>query len=165
MNAAEIMSQPVVTVREDTTLEQVARTMLDHRIGSVPVVDADGKLVGIVSESDFVGTERGVPFTVFHAPSILGQWITKEGVERIYEAARRMTARDIMSSPVETLSESTTVTDIVRRMIRKDLKRLPVVREGRPVGMVTHHDMLRIVAPADAGGADAGHGVNAGRLN
>ncbi len=162
MNAADIMSRPVVTVREDTTLDEVARAMLDHRIGSVPVVDGDGRLVGIVSESDFIGKERGVPFTAFHAPSILGRWVTKEGVERIYEAARRMRARDIMSSPVETLSEETTVTDIVRRMIRHDLKRLPVVRDGRPVGMVTHHDMLRLVASEGASGAEAGR-ADAGR--
>ena len=156
MNAAEIMSQPVITVREDTTLEELARTMLDHRIGSVPVVDGDGTLVGIVSESDFVGKERGVPFSALHAPSVLGQWIPKEGIERIYEAARRTTARDIMTSPVETLTENTTVTDVVRRMIRQDLKRLPVVRGGRPVGMVTHHDLLRVVAPAAAHAMDAG---------
>ena len=156
MNAAEIMSRPAITVREGTTLEEIARTLLEHRIGSVPVVDEDGKLVGIVSESDFAGKERGVPFTAFHAPNILGQWITKDGVERIYEASRRMTARDIMTSPVETLTEDTTVTDIVRRMIRQDLKRLPVVRGGRPVGMVTHHDLLRVVAPAAASATDGG---------
>ena len=119
-------------------------------------LDGDGTLVGIVSESDFVGKERGVPFTAFHAPSILGQWLAKDGVERIYEAARRMRARDIMTSPVETLTEATTVTEVVRRMIRHDLKRLPVVRDGRPVGMVTHHDLLRIVAPAAASATDAG---------
>ena len=156
MNAAEIMSQPAITVREDTTLEAVARTMLGHRIGSVPVVNDDGKVVGIVSESDFVGKDRGMPFTAFHAPNILGQWITKDGVERIYEAARQMTARDIMTSPVESLTEDTPVTDIVRRMIRHDLKRLPVLRDRRPVGMVTHHDLLRIVAPASSSTTDAG---------
>ena len=155
MNAAEIMSRPVITVREDTTLEEVARTMLDHRIGSVPVVDGDGKLVGIISESDFVGKERGVPFSAFRAPMLLGHWIEPGGVERIYAASRRVRARDIMTSPVETLTEATPVTDVVLRMIRQDLKRLPVVRGGRPVGMVTHHDVLRVVAPPEPGGAEA----------
>jgi CBS domain-containing protein len=154
VNAAEIMSRPVITVREDTTLEAVARTMLDHRIGSVPVVDGDGKLVGIISESDFVGKERGMPFSAFRTPMILGHGITAAGIERIYAASRQIRARAIMTSPVETLTEATPVTDIVLRMIRRDLKRLPVVRGGRPVGMVTHHDVLRLVAPPETGGAD-----------
>jgi CBS domain-containing protein len=156
MNAADIMSRPVITVREDATLAEVARTMLDHKIGAVLVVNVDGRLAGIVSESDFVGKERGVPFTSHQALCILGQWVTREGVEQIYRACRTMRARDIMTAPVETVTEQMSVTEIVRRMIRLNLKHLPVVRGDRPVGMVTHHDLLRIVAPAEASGADTG---------
>ena len=62
------MSQPVVTVREDTTLEEVARLMLEHRIGGVPVVNAQGTLCGVITESDFTAKEQGIPFRRFAHP-------------------------------------------------------------------------------------------------
>lgn len=142
----EIMHQPVVTVGPDATLEQVARTMLDHGIGGVPIVDADGRLQGIVTESDFCGRECFVPFSAFKLPRVFGQWLPKEGLEAIYQAARAMKARDVMSAPVITASEDETVTELVRRMVERDVKRLPVVRGGTPVGIVTRHDLLRMMA-------------------
>ena len=61
MQIRDFMTQSVVTVREDTTREEVARTMLEHHIGSVPVVNAQGKLSGIITVSDFAAKEQGIP--------------------------------------------------------------------------------------------------------
>lgn len=146
MKAKEIMIQPVVVVREDTTLEEVARTMLEHRIGCVPVVDREGRLRGIITESDFIGRERGVPFSVYRAPNVFGEWVGKDDIGRIHEAARRRTAREIMTADVITTSEDQTVTELVVRMIQRNVHRLPVVRDGVPVGIVARHDILRLMA-------------------
>jgi CBS-domain-containing membrane protein len=62
------MTSPVVVVREDTTLEDIARTVLERRIGCVLVLDGTGKLRGIVTESDFAGKERGLPFSATASP-------------------------------------------------------------------------------------------------
>ncbi len=143
MKAREIMTQPVIVVNEETTLEEVARLMLDHGIGCVPVVDAAGKVVGIITESDFVCKERAVPFSVYRAPQLFGEWLGKDDLERLYQAGRTLTAAQIMTTPVVTVSEDATLQDVVDRMMRYDITRVPVVRDGVPVGVIARHDLLR----------------------
>jgi CBS domain-containing protein len=142
----EIMTQPVVVVGEDATLEEVAQTMLDRGIGCVPVVDREGRLTGVIVESDFTGKERGFPFSAYMAPQLLGEWVTKEGVERIYEAARTRTAKEIMTTQPAMVTEDEEVTELVAEMIDHGMHRVPVVRDGVPVGMVTRHDLLKMMA-------------------
>jgi CBS domain-containing protein len=160
MKAREIMTRPVVTVREDSTLDQVARTLLEHRIGGVPVVDAQGRIRGVITESDFAAKSQGFPFSTFRYPQVLGQWLPQGGLERIYQAARTMTAREIMTKDAVTVVEDDTLEEIVRRMLRYDVHRLPVVRDGVPVGMVTRHDLLRLMLPDNPapGGVEAPSG-------
>lgn len=151
MQIGECMTQPVVTVREDTTLEEVARTMLEHRIGGVPVVNAQGRLCGIVTESDFAAHEHGVPFSTFRAPQVFGHWLGSETLAQIYETARRRTAREIMHSDVITVTEAQPVEDAVALLLRHEIHRLPVVRAGVPVGMIARHDLLRLMLRSSAG--------------
>ena len=73
MKVREIMVQAVVLVRESATLEEIARIMLEKRIGCVPVTNDRGQLSGIITESDFTAKERGIPFSTYRAPQILGQ--------------------------------------------------------------------------------------------
>jgi CBS domain-containing protein len=149
----EIMVQPPVVVRPDATLEEAARLMLSRRIGCLPVVDERDQLVGIITESDYVGKEQGIPFSAFAAPQVFGHWIGPAGLERVHAAARTQTVRDIMSRSVATAREDEPVAALVARMIELKLKRLPVVRDGRVVGVVARHDLLRLMAPEGPGGA------------
>ena len=151
MKVREIMVQAVVLVRESATLEEIARIMLEKRIGCVPVTNDRGQLSGIITESDFTAKERGIPFSTYRAPQILGQWMTKEGIERVYEAARTMTAREIMTARVLTVSEDQSVEEVVECMLRHHIHRVPVVRDRVPVGIVARHDILKLMA------GDAGH--------
>ena len=153
--ARDIMTAPVIAVREDTSLEDVARLMLRHNIGAVPVIDGQGTLRGIITEADFAEKERGVPFSAYRAPQLFGRWVSQRDVEAIYAAARSLPARAIMSTPVLTVTEDTPVKEILDLMLRHDVTHLPVVREGAPVGMVSRHDLLRLVARA-AGEETAG---------
>jgi CBS domain-containing protein len=145
MKVKEIMVRPVIVVGEDTTLEEIARIMLDNRIGCVPVVDEGGKLVGIVTESDFTAKEHGVPFSTLSAPQLFGRWMPKEGIEEIYRVARTMTAKEIMTSPVITVTEDDPIEEVVRRLLDYDINRIPVVRDGKPVGIVSQHDLLNLM--------------------
>jgi CBS-domain-containing membrane protein len=83
MKIKEFMSQPVTVVGEGATLEEIARTMLGQNIGCVPVVDARGKISGIITQSDFAAKERGVPFSTFRAPQLFGQWVDR-GYDRAH---------------------------------------------------------------------------------
>lgn len=92
MKVRDIMAKPPLTVTEGTTLEDVPRFILDQRIGGVPVVDENGGLTGIITESSFTAKDEDVPFSTFSAPQLLGEWIGEEGVSQIYEIARKRTA-------------------------------------------------------------------------
>lgn len=147
MRIVEIMSSPVITVSEDTSLEEVARVMSEHDIGGVPVLDGGGRLVGIVTDSDFAGKERYVPFAypAMKLPTVFGEWIQGEPFEALCERARRLPARKIMSSPVVTASEEELVEPVVERMLHADVNRIPIVRDGVPVGIVARHDLLKLM--------------------
>jgi len=146
MQVRDIMKQPVVTVRDTDTLEAVAQTMINHKVWGVPVVDAQGELCGIITDSDFAAQEAWVPFTRLRAPRLFGQWIEHEKMEAIYEKARTMKAADIMSSPVITVTEQESVDAVVNLMLKRHITRIPVVREKIPVGMVARNDLLKLMA-------------------
>ncbi len=154
MIVRELMVQPVIVVREGTTLEEVARTLLERRIGCVPVVDAQGRLTGIVTESDFAAKEQGIPFcafSIYRHPQVLGEWLPREGVDRLYRQARTMTAKDIMSTQVVTASDDEPIEEIIQRMLEHKVHRIPVVRDGKPVGMVARRDLLLMMVRTGAG--------------
>lgn len=145
MFVRQIMYTPVVTVDEDCSLEDAAKVMLDQNIGGMPVVDSRGDLCGIVTESDFVAKDRGVPFSIYRFPQMFGEWMPHEHVEQIYEAARRRAVREIMSQNVITVTEADTLETVLEKMLKCGLHRLPVVRDRKPVGMITRHDLLRLL--------------------
>jgi CBS domain-containing protein len=118
---------------------------MEQHIGGVPVVNEQGKLTGIITESDFAAKEHGIPFSTFRAPQVFGHWLGGETLEQIYAMARRMTAHEIMTSHVITVTAEQSVEDAVQLLLRYDINRLPVIRDGVPVGMVSRHDLLKLM--------------------
>ncbi len=145
MKVSEIMSEPILVVSEDRTLEEVAHKMLNNRVGGLPVVDDQGKIVGMVTESDFSAKEHAIPFSRQYAPQLFGEWMSKEGVDKAYKAARSILVKEIMSSPAVTITEEETLAEAVRKMLEHSVHRLPVVRDDIPVGIVSRHDLLKLV--------------------
>lgn len=145
MQVKEIMSKPVVVVHENDSLEDVARTILENKIGGVPVIDSLGKVIGIITESDFGAKEKSIPFSTFHSAQVLGQWLSGSQIERIYEAARDRRAKEIMSQPVIVLSETDPVEKAAELLLKHDVTRLPVVRDGEPIGMLARRDLLKLM--------------------
>lgn len=78
MKVKEIMKQPVVTVHENATLDEVAQTMLDHQVWGIPVINDRGEIGGIITEADFSVKEAGVPFTRIRVPQLFGNWVGRE---------------------------------------------------------------------------------------
>lgn len=157
MHVAEITS-PAVTVRADATLKEVAETMLARRLGCLPVVNDEGRLVGIITDSDFAGKQRPYPMSTLLWSHLLGEWMPKEGIEEIYRIARTKTAEEIMTRDPFKALEDETVTDVVHRMVERNLHRLPVVRDWVVVGVVTRHDLLRLMTEVSDGGSVAVRG-------
>lgn len=126
-------------------LAEVARTMVEHRIGCLPIVDSRGRMAGVITEGNFTAQERGVPFSLVRAPQLLGQWLGKEGADQIYAQSRRLSAREIMTPRGITVTEDATLEDVLERMLRHDINHVPVLRDRIPVGMVARHDLLRLM--------------------
>lgn len=145
MKARDIMVHPVHVIQQEATLADAAQTMLQHNVGCLPVVNTSGQLCGILTEGDFVGRETGVPFAFIRAPQIFGQWLPQNGVEHLYAAARSHRVRDHMSTPVITVTEEQPLAEVIALMIRHDIKRLPVVRNNIPVGIISRHDLLKLM--------------------
>lgn len=144
--ARDIMTSPAITVSGDTNLEEAAETMLDREVGSLVVVDDSGKAVGIVTDSDFSAKSAFVPFSTFRSRKLLGEWLGKDDAERIYERARNMDVREIMSAPVHCVELDDAVDRVLEIMLDRDVKHVPVLDDaGRPVGMVARHDLLKML--------------------
>jgi CBS domain-containing protein len=145
MLVKEIMTQPVIVVREEAALEEIAKTMLEHRIACVPVVNEGGAIVGVVTESDFTAKEKRVPFTRYLLPQLFGQYLSDGEVDPIYQAARSITAQEIMSTKVITVTEDDLVRVVLEQMLHHHVNHIPVVRDRVPVGIIARHDLLKMM--------------------
>lgn len=148
--ARELMSTPVYVATEETPLQVLVETMLEQRIGCLPIVDERGRLTGIVTESDFIAADRCVPLAAYQVPQCFRQHVTEEALEHIYHAGRTLTAREIMSHPVTVATEDEPANSLARKLLTSRIKRLPVVRDGVPVGVVGRRDLLQLLLPAEA---------------
>jgi CBS-domain-containing membrane protein len=137
MRAREFMTSPVVTVAPDAAVKDVARLLLRHAISAVPVVDADGHLVGIVSELDLLLGDVPADPTAHVMPP-----------EPEAGAPPHVVA-DVMTRGVVAVSEETDAADVARVMREASLKSIPVVRGEDVVGIVSRRDLLRSIARDD----------------
>jgi CBS domain-containing protein len=140
--ARDIMVEAVVTVSPDTSLRRIAEVLVEHRISGVPVTEADGTLVGIVTESDLLDEEKRrvrLPRT-----ALFGVYLVPERVVReAFEEGETLTAQDIMTKRLVTVREDTPAREAVELMLSRKVNRVPVVREGKLVGLITRADALR----------------------
>jgi CBS domain-containing protein len=141
MNAADIMTRKVVSVDAETTVAEAARLMLQHRISGLPVIDQSSTVVGIVTEGDLLhraelGTERR-----------RRRWIELLiGPGRLagdYVDAHARKVGEVMTEPVVSVAPQTELRDIVRLMEARHVKRVPVVENGRLVGIVSRANLVR----------------------
>jgi CBS domain-containing protein len=144
MRAHQIMTKDVITVTPHTTIEEAAKIMLRTHISGLPVMDEAGKLVGIVSESDFLrrneigtGRKRAKWLQFFLGPGTAAN-------EFVRERGRKV--EDVMTPDPITVGEETPLEDLVRLMEKNDIKRLPVMGGRALRGIVTRSNLLQAVA-------------------
>jgi len=141
MYAMKVMTRPVVTIPADATVYAAADILLGARISAAPVVDADGKLIGIVSEADLMNRpESGtVP-----AKSWLQRLLAPEMVlARDYLRSHSHHVADVMTRDVVTAEERTDLKEIASLMQSRAIKRVPIVRDGKVVGIVSRANLLQ----------------------
>ena len=142
--ARDIMTTPVLQVAPEITVRDAARLLLENRIGAVPVVDAEGTLVGMVSEGDLLGRSNADRLTgqEWWLAMLSGPGHTEAAAT---EAAAGRTVRDVMHTPIVTIDEDASVQDTATLLRTQGIKRLPVMRNGEMVGIVARADLIRVV--------------------
>ena len=144
MRAHQIMTRSVITVTPDATILEAANLMLRYHVSGLPVIDTAGKLVGIVSEGDFIrrseiGTQRKP-----------GRWLKfllgagRAAADYVHENGRKIS--EVMTPDPVTITEETPLDQIVSSMESNGVKRLPVMRDGKLVGIVSRANLLQAVA-------------------
>jgi len=154
MKAQDFMTRDVVAVHPDTPVYGVAARMAEKRISGVPVVDEAGKLIGIVSESDLM--RRSELGTEVKRKWWLSLFTDPDQIARDYTQSHALKVADVMSPSVVSVTEDTTLKDVAATFDGKRIKRLPVVRDGKLVGMLTRSDLVRALAsfqPIDSAAA------------
>jgi CBS domain-containing protein len=148
MRAHEVMTREVVSIPPDATVHEIAEVLLDRHISAVPVVDQSAAVVGIVSEGDLLrrrelGTDRRRHgWRAFLA--------NPDTVARDYVKSRGLHARDIMSAPAISVGPDATLAELAALMEKRGIKRVPVVEDGRLVGLVSRADLVRALVHATA---------------
>jgi CBS domain-containing protein len=144
MNAGDVMTQGTVTVDPDASIMHAVDLMLKRRISGLPVVDNTGALIGILTEGDLLrrvelGTQKKRP-----------RWIEfligpgRLASEYVSTSGRKVS--EVMTTPVRTVTEETSLTDVVKIMESNQIKRLPVMHNGRVVGIISRANLLRALA-------------------
>lgn len=145
MKVADVMTRNVITLMPGHSIRHAARIMLENRVSGLPVVEA-GRLVGMLTEGDLLRrVELGVP----RAGD--GGWagaVSPEGSARDFVKSHSWKVGDVMSKPVATVVEDMELSDLAALMATRRIKRLPVLRDGQLVGVVSRADLLHIVAAA-----------------
>ncbi|MGD9509295.1 MAG: CBS domain-containing protein [Geminicoccaceae bacterium] len=150
MNAAEVMTRQPVTASPDMSVRDVAKLLLQHRISAVPVADSAGKLVGIVSEGDLV--RRGEVLRDEKQSWWLemiaeGERLSPEVLAYLRSGDRQV--RSLMTAEVVTVDEGTPLPEVARLLERHGIKRVPVLRDGRLVGIVSRADLITTLMHLD----------------
>ncbi|WJR80187.1 CBS domain-containing protein [Bradyrhizobium sp. NP1] len=144
MRAHQIMTRNVITVGPEARIVEAAKLMLENHVSGLPVIDNTGKLVGIVTEGDFlrraeIGTQRKRPrwLQFFVGPS-------RAASEFVHASGRKV--EEVMTGEPLTVTEQTSLDEIVRLMEKNGVKRLPVVSGDRLVGIVSRANLVQAVA-------------------
>lgn len=147
LTAREIMAKEIVTVSPDLPVEKLAGVLWENRINGAPVVDGDGMLVGVVTESDLVDQTKK-----FHIPtviSILDSVIFLDSAKKVEQEISKMTGAtvgDICTKNPVSISEETQLDEIATLMAEKNIHTLPVLKDGALVGVVGKSDIIRTLA-------------------
>ncbi|MDA8173376.1 MAG: CBS domain-containing protein [Nitrospiraceae bacterium] len=147
MTAKEIMRTDVLTVRPDMTVEELGRFLMEKDISGAPVADENGNLLGIVTENDLISREKRL-----HIPTLLrifDAYVALEPPSIIEKEIKKMAAInviDICTRDVITAKEDTPVEDLATLMTEKRVHLVPIVKNGKIIGMVGRHEMLKTLS-------------------
>jgi predicted transcriptional regulator len=146
---------PVVLVRSDVRLREVARALLDSGVASAVVADAGGTVRGIVTEQHLTLSQRYLRLASIQAPQLNGHWVTPaDQMEAACVATATITAAEVMETRLMTAQFGELLSGVVDRMVRREVDYALVWRDAVAVGMLRRRDLLRLIAKASNAATD-----------
>ncbi len=139
--AADLMSAPAIVAEETATIREVAELMLTKGVGAVPIVSASGEAIGVASDGDLLFRVRDDGRRAWW----LGMLVEGAGADEAFAAHRDRPVREIMSAPLISIGPRTTAPEIAEALLAHQIKRLPVIEDGRVIGIVSRTDLLAVV--------------------
>ncbi len=143
MKVKDFMTKDVITCTEDQSVAVAAKLMVENEFSVMPILNKEGELVGIVTESDFVGKEVSIPHALASIKQLFGQNFYFADVETLYAEAKNKKLSSVMSKNLKTVAPETSLSEVVDYMISKNIKRLPVVDGEVLVGIITRKNILK----------------------
>lgn len=149
LSAKDIMTTEVITVRPETEIVEATRLLLDNHINGLPVVDAEGRLVGILCQSDLIVQQKKLPLPSFFTflDGFIPLTSTKQMEKEIRKAVATTVSHAMTSDPV-TVTPHTSLNSVASLMVDRNFHTLPVVENGRLVGIVGKEDVIRTLTGA-----------------
>ena len=143
--AKDIMTKKVITIDQDASIEELSGLLLDNNISGVPVVDNDGKMIGIATEGDIIVRDTDLHFPRYF--KLLDSIIYLESLTKFKNSLKKHLAikvSEIMTSDVISCSPETPVDDIANTMVENKINRIPVLSaDGKPAGIITRADIIK----------------------
>ena len=148
MRAMDVMTTNVITVEPNTSVQELATLLSERGISGVPVVDRDNRLVGVVTEGDLL--HRAETGTEWRVQRRRARWLdtfaSDQEAARDYVKAHGRVVREIMTRDVISVADTTELADIATLLETKRIKRVPVLRDGKLVGIVSRANLVRALA-------------------
>ncbi len=149
----DIMTRELITVSPETEIIHAAKLLLQNRINGVPVTDKMGKLVGILCQSDLIAQQKKLPIPPFF--TFLNGLISLTSMKQIEKQAQKIAAITVAQAMTQnpvTVQPDTDIEEVAALMVDKNFHTIPVVDEGKLVGVVGKEDVLRTLMPAPEAG-------------
>ena len=144
LKVRDIMTKEIISVSPETEIANAAKILLEKRINGMPVIDAFGRLVGIICQSDLVAQQKGIPIpSVF---TLLESYIPLTSIKRLDKEMKKiaaLTVREAMTPDPVTVSLETDIEEVAKLMVDKKYHTLPVVEGDKIVGIVGKEDVLK----------------------
>ena len=147
LTASDVMTTEVITVTPEASVREIAKLLHTHQISGVPVIGPDNRVVGIVSEGDLIGHAEVVGEQ--HASWLFNLFADVRALARDYTKTHGRCAKDVMTSDVITVPPDASLAEIAKTLAQHRIKRVPVVENGKLVGIVTRGNLLKALETAE----------------
>lgn len=145
MRAKDVMSTRLVTIGPDEPVRNAVSLMLQHRISGLPVVDGEGRLVGLLTENDLVlGSAPGLPIHLQLLEDLLDAKEPTRHLDQIQEIGEKR-VKELMTREIVTAQPDAPLGELISLLVKNDFKRIPIVSQGALVGLVTRADIVKVM--------------------